>query len=174
MNQPDTVKLPQNANCICRVIPAGNVNLLAFAAAGFAQAELDVDDEPIIRWRGYSPPRTRHGSGSLAESRFFAKYRYKWNNEDFILYSVIVGIFRLRLRPQHVFQHGGRFTLGIFYRSLWSGITLAYRPAPRCRFGVLRVVAAAAAASAVAIVFITVRHSVLGTRQIVFKSKQME
>lgn len=91
------------------IIPAGNVNLLAFAAAGYAQAELDLDDEPIVRWRGYSPPSTRHGSGGLAESRFFAKYRYTWNSEDFILYSVVVGLQTL----QYVLKepHGNETTL---------------------------------------------------------------
>jgi transitional endoplasmic reticulum ATPase len=69
------------------------VNLLQFAAAGFATAELDTEDEPIISWRSFLPPPLRRAGrvGSLAETRFFAKYRYTWNNTHFILYSVIVG-----------------------------------------------------------------------------------
>ncbi|KAK6211846.1 hypothetical protein LQW54_005708 [Pestalotiopsis sp. IQ-011] len=99
----------QYPELIISIIPAGNVNLLAFAAAGHAQAELDLDDEPIVRWRGYSPPSTRHGTGGLAESRFFAKYRYTWNSEDFILYSVVVGLQTL----QYVLKepHGNETTL---------------------------------------------------------------
>lgn len=79
-----------------RTIPSGNVNLLQFAAAGFAKADLDTTDEPIVRWRGFQQPRTRHGSGTLAESTFFAKYHYTWNSNNFILYSVMVGITPLQ------------------------------------------------------------------------------
>lgn len=76
---------------IVTTVPANNCNLLQFAAAGFAQAELDSEAEPIIRWRGFVGPSHRGGSGSLAESRFFARYNYTWNNENFILYTVAVG-----------------------------------------------------------------------------------
>ncbi|KAK9413905.1 putative P-loop containing nucleoside triphosphate hydrolase protein [Seiridium unicorne] len=86
----------QYPELIVTITPSGNVNLLQFAAAGYAQADLDMDDEPIVRWRGYAAPRTRHGKGSLAESRFFAKYRYSWNNEHFILYTIIVGLQQLQ------------------------------------------------------------------------------
>lgn len=76
----------------CRTIPTTNVNLLQFAAAGYAVANLETtEDDPIIRWRGFVPPVHRAGQGSLGESRFFAKYRYSWNNEQFILYTVQVG-----------------------------------------------------------------------------------
>ncbi|KAH6658884.1 P-loop containing nucleoside triphosphate hydrolase protein [Truncatella angustata] len=86
----------QYPELIITIVPANNVNFLQFAAAGYAQTELDLDDEPIVRWRGYSPPPTRHAHGTLAESRFFAKYRYAWNDEHFILYSVVVGMTQLQ------------------------------------------------------------------------------
>jgi transitional endoplasmic reticulum ATPase len=72
-------------------IPSSNTNLLQFAAAGEAQAELDTENETVIRWRGYAPPSERGGAGSLAEAIFFARYHYHWANEDFILYTVVIG-----------------------------------------------------------------------------------
>lgn len=85
----------ERANVTVRTIPPGNVNLLQFAAAGFASAELDTEDEPKISWRGFlAPPQRRSGggAGSLGETTFFAKYRYTWHNTRCILYSVIVGL----------------------------------------------------------------------------------
>lgn len=32
------------------------------------------------------------GSGHLADAIFFARYKYTWNNENFILYNVLVGM----------------------------------------------------------------------------------
>jgi transitional endoplasmic reticulum ATPase len=58
-----------------------------FAAAGFATYELDTKDDPIIRWRGFIPAAKRGQVGSLADAIYFAKYHYKWKNEDFILYT---------------------------------------------------------------------------------------
>ena len=72
-------------------VPSLNCNLLQFAAAGFATADLDEDSEPVLRWRGFVGPSHRGGSGFLADNIFFAKYHYKWNNEDFILYTVRIG-----------------------------------------------------------------------------------
>ncbi|KAI1877815.1 hypothetical protein JX265_003823 [Neoarthrinium moseri] len=112
--QPDVPLVTELRNqypeLIVTTIPVDNVNLLEFAAAGFAQAELDSDDEPLVRWRGFAPPAQRHGRGQLAEARFFAKYRYKWNNENFILYTVILGLTAL----QYVLKepHGDETTSG--------------------------------------------------------------
>ncbi|KAF2185038.1 P-loop containing nucleoside triphosphate hydrolase protein [Zopfia rhizophila CBS 207.26] len=72
-------------------VPGSNCNLLQFAAAGFAVAELDDDSEPVLRWRGFVGPAHRGGSGYLADSIFFARYNYTWNNENFILYTVVIG-----------------------------------------------------------------------------------
>lgn len=99
-------------------VPGSNVNLLQFAAAGFAQAELDDDTEPVLRWRGFIGPSHRGGSGYLADSIFFARYvhgtekpflktfrpetlanfqphvhryKYTWSNENFILYTIVLG-----------------------------------------------------------------------------------
>lgn len=77
---------------IVTTVPANNVNFLQFAAAGYAQAELEADAEPVVRWRGFVGPGHRGGSGHLADSVFFARWRYTWNGEDFILYTVIEGI----------------------------------------------------------------------------------
>ncbi|KAF2683487.1 P-loop containing nucleoside triphosphate hydrolase protein [Lentithecium fluviatile CBS 122367] len=78
---------------IVTAVPGGNVNLLQFAAAGYAQAELDDETEPVIRWRGFVGPSHRGGSGGLADSTFFARYNYTWSGENFILYTALVGRF---------------------------------------------------------------------------------
>lgn len=44
---------------IITAVPGSNVNLLQFAAAGFAQAELDDETEPVLRWRGFVGPSHR-------------------------------------------------------------------------------------------------------------------
>lgn len=40
-------------------VPASNLNLLQFAAAGFARAELQIDVEPVIRLTGFRGPAHR-------------------------------------------------------------------------------------------------------------------
>ncbi|KAF2112458.1 P-loop containing nucleoside triphosphate hydrolase protein [Lophiotrema nucula] len=82
----------KHAEYIVTTVPGSNVNLLQFAAAGFAQAELDDDTEPVLRWRGFVGPSHRGGSGGLADAIFFARYNYTWNNENFILYTVVEGL----------------------------------------------------------------------------------
>lgn len=71
---------------IVTTVSTYNCNLLQFARAGFAQAELDQDSEPALRMRGFHGPEHRGGSGYIAESIEFARYNYTWNNENFILY----------------------------------------------------------------------------------------
>ena len=73
---------------IVTVIPANNTPLRAFAAAGLATCEVDKDTDSHASWRGYVPPSLRSKQGSLGEAVDFAKYHYKWSNEDFILYTV--------------------------------------------------------------------------------------
>jgi transitional endoplasmic reticulum ATPase len=77
---------------ISSAVPSGNISLLQFAASGNAVAELDTETETVIRWRGYLPPTERGGTGALAEAIFFAKYHYKWGTEDFIVYTVVIGL----------------------------------------------------------------------------------
>lgn len=66
-------------------------DLTAFAAAGYAQCELDTTDDSVLRWRYYRPAAVRGNPGYLADAVFFARYRYKWNNLTFILYTVQEG-----------------------------------------------------------------------------------
>lgn len=77
-----------NPDMIVTAVPELNAPLRAFAAAGFATCELDRDSDSFACWRGYIPPARRQGRGQLGEAIHFAKYHYKWNNEDFILYTV--------------------------------------------------------------------------------------
>jgi hypothetical protein len=73
-------------------VPAGNVNLLQFAAAGYAQAVLDDETEPVLRWQVFLGPSHRGGSGHLADSTFYARYNYTWNGENYVLYNALVGM----------------------------------------------------------------------------------
>lgn len=77
---------------IVTAVPAVNVNLLQFAAAGYATAELDTEADDVARWRVFIPPPPRGGQGHLADFVVFGKYNYKWNDENFILYNAVIGI----------------------------------------------------------------------------------
>lgn len=69
-----------------------NVPLLRFAAMGNAASELDISTEAIERLRYFYYGSVRSGiPDQLAETRTFAKYRYKWAGEDFIVYLVKIG-----------------------------------------------------------------------------------
>ncbi|KAF2644191.1 P-loop containing nucleoside triphosphate hydrolase protein [Massarina eburnea CBS 473.64] len=81
---------------IVTTVPASNVDFLQFAAAGFALAKLEEDAEPVLRWRGFIGPAHRGGTGYLADATFFARYRYAWNDEHFILYIVQLGLTTLQ------------------------------------------------------------------------------
>ncbi|KAL8645506.1 MAG: hypothetical protein Q9226_007270 [Calogaya cf. arnoldii] len=71
---------------------SSNPALLAFAAAGYATAELDITNESINRLRGYMAGNARYGyKEGLYESRYFAKYNYRWGNQNFILYVIAFG-----------------------------------------------------------------------------------
>lgn len=69
-------------------IPAGNTPLRAFAAAGQAICEVDKETDSYASWRGYVSPSLRSKQGAVGEAVDFAKYHYKLNDEDFILYAV--------------------------------------------------------------------------------------
>jgi transitional endoplasmic reticulum ATPase len=77
-----------NPEMIVTSIPAFNVNLRAFAASGYATCELDTSTDSFASWRGYVAPAVRSDSGQLGEKIHFAKYRYQWSAEDFILYTI--------------------------------------------------------------------------------------
>jgi len=76
------------------VTPSGPVNLLAYAAAGFATATPLEDSvkDPVygvsLKWRMYVPAGRRldNSGGFMAESLTFGKFMYKWNDQEVILY----------------------------------------------------------------------------------------
>lgn len=72
-------------------VDAMSLNLLAFAFAGNATATLDIETDSVFRMSAWLQPRARGATGQLAESRGFAKYRYRWGDEVFILYSLVIG-----------------------------------------------------------------------------------
>lgn len=69
---------------------ANNVNLLAFAAAGLATAELDTSEDDILRSRIFLPPTSHDDDGRLADGTTFARYNYTWRGLHFILYTVYI------------------------------------------------------------------------------------
>jgi transitional endoplasmic reticulum ATPase len=76
------------------VTPSGPVNLLAYAAAGFATATPLEDSvkDPVygvsLKWRMYVPAGRRldNSGGFMAEGLTFGKFMYKWNDQEVILY----------------------------------------------------------------------------------------
>lgn len=74
------------------VIVQQSVWLLGFAAAGNATADLDIDDESIYRIRSFATDTSgRQNPGKISGFKLFAKYRYKWLSEGFIVYTIQVG-----------------------------------------------------------------------------------
>jgi transitional endoplasmic reticulum ATPase len=76
------------------IVPAGGVNLTGYAAAGFASIELIEESSdktpPSLIWDYYVPPASRLGgaTGAIANKPKFAKYSYRWQSDDFIIYYV--------------------------------------------------------------------------------------
>ncbi|KAF8854545.1 P-loop containing nucleoside triphosphate hydrolase protein [Acephala macrosclerotiorum] len=64
--------------CVVTYVDLNSLNLLAFAFAGLATATLDIETDSVFR--------------QLAKARGFAKYQYRWGNEEFILYSIVIGL----------------------------------------------------------------------------------
>jgi len=74
---------------IITAVPSANCNLLRFAAVGLADAVRDdTVEEPATGWRGWIPALGRREKDTLGQTIFFARYRYRWSNEDFLLYTV--------------------------------------------------------------------------------------
>ena len=65
-------------------------NLLAFASAGQAEAILDPSNDEALLYRSYIPPARRLDGavGYLVNRVQFAKYHYRWQNHDFVVYTV--------------------------------------------------------------------------------------
>lgn len=82
------VKYPEY---VVSYVDVGSLNLLSFAFAGHATATLDIETESVFRMRAWQQPSRRGEIGQLAEGRGFAKYRYRWGDEHFILYCLVVG-----------------------------------------------------------------------------------
>jgi len=72
-------------------VDVNSLSLLAFAYAGNATATLDIETDSVFRMRAWQQPIRRGATGHLAEGRAFAKYQYRWGEEEFILYCVTIG-----------------------------------------------------------------------------------
>ena len=70
------------------IVPVNSdINLLAYAYSGNATAVLDTSTEDIVRWRSYD--RGFRGEPSrLTSSVQFAKFKYTWLGEKFVMYWV--------------------------------------------------------------------------------------
>ena len=76
---------------IVTTVPGGNIDLILFANLGYASYEIDVNKDNVSRWRGYVPPPAKGGQGYLGEVINYAKYKYKFGDEYFIMYYVKFG-----------------------------------------------------------------------------------
>jgi hypothetical protein len=72
-------------------VDVNSLSLLAFAYAGNATATLDIETDSVFRMRAWQQPIRRGATGQLAEGRAFAKYQYRWGDEEFILFCVTIG-----------------------------------------------------------------------------------
>jgi transitional endoplasmic reticulum ATPase len=72
-------------------IPAQYADLVSYAAAGYARAELDTSDDSFLRWRFYRRASMRGGPGYLVDAYFFARYKYTWKSLEFIVYTIQEG-----------------------------------------------------------------------------------
>ena len=76
------------------IVPQTTCNLLAYAAAGFAQiTPIEDPEDPLsapLKWRQYIPPTRRLDGeiGVLVDQIQYGKYLYRWNNQDLIVYIV--------------------------------------------------------------------------------------
>ena len=86
----------QYPNHILTTVPTGNCNLMYFAASGQASAKLDIENETVLRVRGFVRASGRSKTGELAEGIRFAKYDYVWLREKFIVYYVQIGFSSLQ------------------------------------------------------------------------------
>ncbi|CAJ2514238.1 Uu.00g023570.m01.CDS01 [Anthostomella pinea] len=62
-----------------------NLNLMAFAAVGNATATINTDTDSVFRMRYWLQPAQRGSIGHLGDALTFAKYRYSWGREAFII-----------------------------------------------------------------------------------------
>jgi len=79
----------QYPEMIVTTVPNSNINLIQFADLGYAHYEADIEHDTLSRWRGFIPPDLkRGGEGHLGEMINYAKFKYKFGDEFFLLYYV--------------------------------------------------------------------------------------
>ena len=81
---------------ILTTIPRSNIDLILFADLGYAFCEIDIKSDTVSRWRGYIPPDVKGNPGFLGEIINYARYKYKFGDEYFILYYVKFGYTALQ------------------------------------------------------------------------------
>ncbi|KAJ9611380.1 hypothetical protein H2200_004564 [Cladophialophora chaetospira] len=97
----------QYPEMIVTTVPGGNIDLILFADLGHAQYEIDIEHDSVSRWRGFVPPDVRDGGeGYLGEIISYAKYKYTFGAEYFILYRVKFGYSLLQYILKEPRGHG--------------------------------------------------------------------
>jgi hypothetical protein len=72
-------------------VSANEFDFLEFAAAGYAKAELELEDNCFDVGRKYSSPlggRTYGKAAKVNEKMYWGRYKYTWQNNEFMLYAV--------------------------------------------------------------------------------------
>lgn len=74
-------------------VDTDSLELRAYAEAGFAKCELDDEDGNFTSEVEYEPNHFRadnaNNPGKLEHTAFWAKYKYTWNEQNFLLYNII-------------------------------------------------------------------------------------
>ena len=72
------------------IVSPYSCDLLGFAKAGHATAELDATKDSYLSSRSYAglPTRWSEGEGSVVDDLVFGRYNYDWFSHSFILYVV--------------------------------------------------------------------------------------
>jgi len=73
---------------VVTAVPTANCNILAFAEAGNAAVELDLETDSYASWRGWIPSLRAGQTGALGETVFFVKHNLHWKSEDFVVYTI--------------------------------------------------------------------------------------
>jgi transitional endoplasmic reticulum ATPase len=75
------------------VTTIGQANLLGYAGAVGAVAELDTSEDGVLRFRGFIAPTSEQDPGFLYDATQFARYKYTWKQLEFILYVVQINAY---------------------------------------------------------------------------------
>jgi len=107
---------------VVTAVPTGNCNILAFAEAGNAAVELDLETDSYASWRGWIPSLRAGQNGSLGETVFFVKHNLQWESEAFVVYTIrdIQYILAKRAPGETSFSHSASTDALIAATGTWQ------------------------------------------------------